>query len=102
MYAIRSYYAWLLDKMKENIMIEKKKHKNKFLLMLLVGVSFISLLTSGCGNTKEDDTNVEEPTAVSNEDVIGDKEVDVFKLTKTSLIYENGSSTLVTSVYNIV
>ena len=81
-------------------MIEKNKYKKNLLLLLIVSASFISLLTSGCENNVKEDTDTEQPNAVGNEGAIGDKEVDVFKLTKTSLVYENGSSTLVTNVYN--
>lgn len=81
-------------------MTEKNKYKKKLLLLLIISVSLISLLTSGCGNNTEEDTDTKQPSVAGNEDVIGDKEVDVFKLTKTSLVYENGSSTLVTNVYN--
>ncbi len=81
--------------------MEKTKNKKSYIFMLFVGLISISLLTSGCGNKPtKDDNETEQPNAVSNEEVIGDKEVDVFKLTKTSLVYENGSSTLITSVYN--
>lgn len=82
-------------------MIEKVKINNKFLVIILVIMAFTITLTSGCGaKTNEEEPDTEKPNTVTNEDVVGDKEVDVFKLSKTSLVYENGSSTLITSVYN--
>ncbi len=82
-------------------MIGKVKINNKFLVIILVIMAFTITLTSGCGaKTNEEEPNTEKPNTVTNEDVVGDKEVDVFKLSKTSLVYENGSSTLITSVYN--
>lgn len=82
-------------------MIGKVKINNKFLVIILVIMAFTITLTSGCGTkTNEEEPDTEKPNTVTNEDVVGDKEVDVFKLSKTSLVYENGSSTLITSVYN--
>ena len=82
-------------------MINKTKSNKSFFIIMFIIMAFIITLTSGCGAKKnEEEPNTEKPNTVANEDVVGDKEVDVFKLTKTSLIYENGSSTLITSVYN--
>lgn len=70
-----------------------------FLGVLLVGV------TTGCGCKKKDKDNKDENKkpeveVSTNEGVIGDKEVDVFKFENTSLIYENGTSVLETMVTN--
>lgn len=82
-------------------MINKTKSNNSFFVIMFIIMAFIITLTSGCGaKTNEQEPNTEKPNTVTNEDVVGDKQVDVFKLTKTSLVYENGSSTLITSVYN--
>ncbi len=82
-------------------MINKTKSNNSFFVIMFIIMAFIITLTSGCGaKTNEQEPNTEKPNTVTNEDVVGDKQIDVFKLTKTSLVYENGSSTLITSVYN--
>lgn len=82
-------------------MINKTKSNNSFFVIMFIIMAFIITLTSGCGaKINEQEPNTEKPNTVTNEDVVGDKQVDVFKLTKTSLVYENGSSTLITSVYN--
>lgn len=59
-------------------------------------------VVTGCGKKKED-TKYEQKPAIdvnTNEEVIKDQEVEVFKFEKTSLVYENGASKLVTRVTN--
>lgn len=77
------------------------------LAILLIGVF---LLNTGCGCTKKQtkveekkDTFVEDQVSNINKssEVIDDKEKNGFKFTNTSLVYENGISTLVTEVTNI-
>ncbi len=81
-------------------MLNKTRENDKKWLALLVTLHLFCLMVSGCTNNKKSDIDTNKPNTVDNEDVVGDKEVGVFKLTKTSLVYENGSSTLITSVYN--
>ncbi len=81
-------------------MLDKTRKNDKKWLALLITLHLFCLITSGCTNNKKSDIDTNQPNTVDNEDVVGDKEVGVFKLTKTSLVYENGSSTLITSVYN--
>lgn len=76
------------------------------LTILLIGVF---LLNTGCGCTKKEDkleekkdTFVEDQVSNVNKssEVIDDQEKNGFKFTNTSLVYENGISTLVTEVTN--
>lgn len=74
--------------------------------IVLVCVLSLTLL-SGCGCSKKEDakgnnndTKTEGPKANTNQDVIKDQELGVFKFEKTSLIYENGNSKLQTKVTN--
>lgn len=75
----------------------------KVLYLSLVLVLSITLLT-GCGCSKKEnkkETDTENKTQANvNPDVVKDQVLDVFKFEKTSLIYENGNSTLQTTVTN--
>lgn len=69
---------------------------NKTLKIILISLIGLSLLT-GCGKKEE----IEPPIKVNtNENVIKDQEVEGLKMTNTSLVYENGTTTLVTEVTN--
>lgn len=81
-------------------MLDKTRKNDKKWLALLITLHLFCLITSGCTNNKKSDIDTNQPNTVDNEDVVGDKEVGVFKLTKTSLVYENGTSMLITNVYN--
>lgn len=72
---------------------------------LYIMVTFIILagLLTGCGKKNSEVEKEKENTGVeinTNEEVIKNQVVEDFKLTNTSVIYTNGSSTLVTSVKN--
>ena len=69
---------------------------NKTLKIILISLMGLSLLT-GCGKKEE----IEPPIKVNtNENVIKDQEVEGLRMTNTSLVYENGTTTLVTEVTN--
>lgn len=79
--------------------------------VLTIALIGIFLLNTGCGCTKKEtkeevlekkDTFIEDQVSNvnKNSEVIDDKEKNGFKFTNTSLIYENGMSTLVTEVTN--
>ena len=69
---------------------------NKTLKIILISLIGLSLLT-GCGKKEE----IEPPIKVNtNENVIKDQEVEGLTMTNTSLVYENGTTTLVTEVTN--
>ena len=69
---------------------------NKTLKIILISLIGLSLLT-GCGKKEE----IEPPIKVNtNENVIKDQEVEGLRMTNTSLVYENGTTTLVTEVTN--
>lgn len=79
----------------------------KFLMLSLVGVLSVSLVC-GC-NKKEDDTKKpddqqeeQQPEVNVNPDVIGDKTLEEFSFTNTSLIYdpETNTTLLETTVTN--
>lgn len=76
----------------------KNNLRKLFTMLLVVG------LVTGCGCSKEEKTEektVEENIKVNlNENVIKDQQLEVFTFTNTSLIYENGTSTLETLVTN--
>lgn len=88
----------LINERKLNMKKGMKQIKKLSLLMLVV----IFLITAtGCGKKTNNEPNKETPTKVNtNKDVIKDQEVESFKLTNTSLVYQNGTSTLVTTVKN--
>lgn len=72
---------------------------------LYIIVTFIILagLLSGCGKKDNEVEKAKENSDVkvnTNEEVIKNQVVEDFKLTNTSVVYTNGSSTLVTSVKN--
>lgn len=73
----------------------------KFLSISLILLLSICLVT-GCGKKKEKAKDEPKPEigVNTNEDVIKDQELEVFKFEKTNLIYENGSSKLETKVTN--
>ena len=73
------------------------KNSIKIILISLLALG----LVTGCGKTKEENKKEEQkPIVNTNKDVIKDQEVDGLKMTNTSLIYENGISTLITEVSN--
>lgn len=79
----------------------------KKVLYLGLGLILSVTLLTGCGCSKKDSENKnnpqtenEGPKANTNEGVIKDQTLDVFKFEKTSLIYENGNSKLQTTVTN--
>lgn len=76
----------------------------KFAKFMLMGIFMVGI-TTGCGckkKEKEDGKENKEPEVQvsTNEGVIADKELDVFKFENTSLIYENSTSVLETLVTN--
>ncbi len=76
----------------------------KILALLTVSVFAISL-TTGCGCSKKEekpteDQPKEEVKVNTNEGVIKDQTVESFEMKQTSLIYENETTVLTTSVTN--
>lgn len=74
----------------------------KNLYIIVTFIIFAGLLT-GCGKKNSEVEKEKENAGVeinTNEEVIKNQVVEDFKLTNTSVIYTNGSSTLVTSVKN--
>ena len=76
----------------------------KILALLTVSVFAISL-TTGCGCSKKEekpteDQSKEEVKVNTNEGVIKDQTVESFEMKQTSLIYENETTVLTTSVTN--
>lgn len=69
---------------------------NKTLKIILISLMGLSLLT-GCGKKEEQEPPIKVNT---NENVIKDQEVEGLRMTNTSLVYENGTTTLVTEVTN--
>ena len=80
--------------MKKNKIFQMKK----YMLIALVGICMTSLVT-GCGKSNKSGSS-EQPKANTNENVVKDQTLDVFHFTNTSLIYENGTTTLETTVTN--
>lgn len=71
----------------------------KTMKKILLAVITIGLIT-GCGCSKKEETTTEGPKANTNEGVIKDQTVETFELKNTSLVYENGTTVLTTSVTN--
>lgn len=93
--------------MKKEIQKETKKTgKKKIILIGLISalalliITIAIVLTTINNNKKQDDNKKDNVIENKQEGVIGDKEVEGLKLTKTSLIYKNGKSTLITTVTN--
>lgn len=73
---------------------------NRILKFIMV-ITLTTILATGCGCQKTKDEKTKEETKVNtNENVTKDQEVEVFKFTNTSLIYEDGNSKLQTTVTN--
>lgn len=73
----------------------------------LIGIIMLTILTigvtTGCGcekKNKKKETKEDEVKVNTNKDVIKDQNLEVFTFTNTSLIYENGRTTLETLVTN--
>lgn len=74
---------------------------NKIVKVGLISLLSLSLLTGcGCNNKKEKESEKEEIKTNTNQEVIKDQVLDVFKFTNTSLVYQNGNSVLETLVTN--
>lgn len=74
----------------------------KILVISMLAVISISMIT-GCGKKKEEEKKQQEQGKVNvntKEEVIGDKQVEVFKFEKTSLTYDNKVTRLQTRVTN--
>jgi len=70
--------------------------------MKKIGILIIIMLTTmivetGCGCKKKEKEEIKVNT---EEEIIKDQKVEVFEFTNTSLVYENGTSTLETTVTN--
>ena len=74
------------------------KKMKKVTIGIIMGVFTIGLIT-GCGCSKKGEPQ-EDIKINNNEGVIKDQTVEVFELKNTSLIYENGNTTLETVVTN--
>lgn len=70
----------------------------KLIKKIMIGLFTIGLIT-GCGSSKKEEPQ-EDIKVNTNEGVIKDQTVEVFEFKKTSLIYENGTTTLETTVTN--
>ncbi len=68
----------------------------KISIIIVIG----TLLISGCGCKKKAKKEEEKIKVNTNEEVIKDQTVDIFKFTNTSLIYQNGASILETKITN--
>ena len=67
---------------------------------ILIGIFAISLIT-GCGCSKKEEAPSNDDVKVNtNEGVIKDQTVDVFKMENTSLVYDKGTTLLETTVTN--
>ena len=71
--------------------------KKKILLVSLIGC--LLLVTAGCGCSKKEEQKKDTKINTSKK-VIKDQKVEVFKMTNTTLVYENKMSTLTTEVTN--
>ena len=73
----------------------------KILVISMLAVISMSMIT-GCGKKKEEEKKQEQGNVNVNtkEEVIGDKQVEVFKFEKTSLTYDNKVTRLQTRVTN--
>ena len=75
----------------------------KILVISMITVISISIIT-GCGKKKEGQIKQEQEQGKVNvntkEEVVGDKQVEVFKFEKTSLTYDNKVTRLQTRVTN--
>ena len=68
----------------------------KTIKIILIGIIGLNIIT-GCFKKEE---KKEEVKVNTNENVIKDQEVEGLKMTNTSLVYENGTTVLVTEVIN--
>lgn len=73
--------------------------KMELIKKIMIGLFTIGLIT-GCGSSKKEEPQ-EDIKVNTNEGVIKDQTVEVFEFKKTSLIYENGTTTLETTVTNM-
>lgn len=85
--------------------LNEKNHKNLFTLLgviivLLIIVIAVIYMINNKKPKEETSTNEEQVITNKNEGVIEDKEIEGLSLTKTSLIYKDGISTLETTVTN--
>ena len=72
----------------------------KTMKKILIGIFAISLIT-GCGCSKKEEAPSNDDVKVNtNEGVIKDQTVDVFKMENTSLVYDKGTTLLETTVTN--
>ena len=72
----------------------------KTIKIILIGIFAISLVT-GCGCEKKEESQAKEEAKVNtNEGVVKDQVVESFKMENTSLVYENGTTLLETTVTN--
>ena len=70
----------------------------RVLMTMLLGLATVSLVT-GCGE-KEKEKPKDDIKVNTNEEVIKDQTLGVYEFKNTSLIYENGTSLLETTVTN--
>ena len=68
----------------------------KTIKIILIGIIGLNIIT-GCFKKEE---KKEEVKVNTNENVVKDQEVEGLKMTNTSLVYENGTTVLVTEVIN--
>lgn len=82
----------------------EKNHKNLFailgviIVLLIIIIAVVYIINNK--DSKEKINNNDETITNKNEGVIEDKEIEGLSLTKTSLIYKDGISTLETTVTN--
>lgn len=82
---------------------------------ILIGMSIISILLTGCGCTKKeeeknnekDNENIvnneptsENPVNITNEEMVKDQEVEALKFTQTEIVYDGNMTTLTSHVTN--
>lgn len=93
---------------KEPVQTKKNTNKNLFIILgaiviLLVIIILVVYFINNSKDKEETTTPTEEQEQAitnTNEGVIGDQEVEGLTLTKTSLVYKDGISTLETTVTN--
>ena len=73
----------------------------KTIKIILMGIFAISLVTGcGCEKKEEESQAKEEAKVNTNEGVVKDQVVESFKMENTSLVYENNTTLLETTVTN--
>lgn len=73
-----------------------KRRMKKLTIEIVIGICTIGMVT-GCGKKKEPEETIKTNT---NENIIKDQQMEIFEFTNTSLIYEEETTKLETTVTN--